>query len=332
MTENVPLHAGRVIMSSHGMHEMADGVVALLKSRGLTMIQQKVECQVFANGELKPTIPDTVRGEHVFLLDSLQLPDPNVALMRVLLTCDALKRASVNGITLVLPFMPYLRQDRKDCPRVPISGKLIANLLQINGQVERIITFDMHVPQIQGFFEIPVDDLMGLTVLVDHCRSVTKTVTDVTVVAADMGGTKRAHKFAQKLGNGVPVAIIDKRRDDDGNANVFNLVGSVVKRDCIICDDMVDGGSTALTAMEALKNAGARSVQLYVTHAIFSAGAETRFAKYSARVVATNTIPRQADFVERHRSWLTYVPVDQLLSRAIYEASTVGGSISKLSS
>ncbi len=326
-------YRGGVLVSSNGMHEMAERIARLLGERGTPLRHIRAEHTQFANGELKPWIPETVRGEHVFLLHPLQAPDPNTAIMLMLLTADALTRASVAGITLVLPYIPYLRQDRKDRPRTPISARLIADLIESNSRVERIITLDMHADQEQGFFSIPVDNINARVIHAEHYRKkFCGDFSTVSVLAGDFGGAVRARRFATLLDARVPVSIIDKRRTGPNQAEVIGFVGeSVTGRDVILYDDMLDTGGTARGAVAEVMRLGARSVEICVTHGLFSNNAEAAFKTAGYPVVVTPTIPRAPAYWEMHASWLTSVPIDELLASAIYEASLVGGSVSKLS-
>ncbi len=326
-------YGGNIVVSSVGMHDMADRVAELLGEHSTPYSRLRADFTQFANGELKPWIPETVRGAHVFLLHALQEPDPNTAIMLMLLTADALKRASVAGITLVLPYIPYLRQDRKDKPRVPISARLLADLIEANGRVDRIITLDMHADQEQGFFSIPVDNINGMVVHAEYFRAeFNNDFSNVVVVAPDFGSAVRAERFARSLDGGVPVSIIQKRRPGPNQSEVVNFIGEQVDgRTVIIYDDMIDTGGTNRGAVRETLRQGARVVYTCATHGIFSGGAEAKFKEAGQRVVVTPSIPRLTDYYVEHESWLSFVSIDALVAKAIHEASIVGGSISKLS-
>jgi ribose-phosphate pyrophosphokinase len=334
MTQTKSAYGGSVIVSSEGMHETAERIAILLKGRDMPIQHVRAEYTKFANGEVKPWIPETVRGEHVFFLHPLQDPDPNTAIMLMLLTADALKRASVSGITLVLPYLPYLRQDRKDKPRVPISARLLADLIESNEKVDRVITLDMHADQEQGFFSIPVDNINARGVHADYFRKrFDGDFSNVIVVAPDFGGAVRARRFATRLGEHVPVSIIDKRRPGPNEVEVIGFVGEGVDgRDVILYDDMIDTGGTIRAAVAEIKGLGARSIRVCATHALLSADAAAAFQAASCSVVVTPSIPRPEDYWKANASWLDVVSIDELLTSAIHEASLVGGSISKLSS
>lgn len=312
---------------------MGRNIVSILEDTNGSFAHLEMECDTFANGEMKPWIPETVRGEHVFVLQALQEPDPNIALMQLLLTADALKRASVAGITMVLPYIPYLRQDRKDMPRVPISARLIADLIESNEKVERVITMDMHVDQEQGFFSIPVDNIRVAKIHAEYFKNMLgKKIRDVVVVSPDVGGASRARRFAQFIGEETKVALIDKRRTGRNKSEVLHFIGESLKgKIAIIFDDMIDTGGTNRGAAQAVMEQGAEEAYTCVTHGIFSKDAEEEFAKAGKPVVISSTIPRSKKYRKRNKSWLTVVPIDELLAEAIHQASLVGGSVSKLS-
>lgn len=314
------------------MYERAQRVVQILRAKyKVTLPHHRVSFEEFANGEVLPQIPVTVRREHVFLFHALQYPTPHDALMQLFLVNDALKRASVAGITLVVPYMSYLRQDRKNKPRVPISARLIADLIESNDAVERVITADMHADQEQGFFSLPVDNLTGMNLFVEYFKNhLGSGLAHACVVAPDFGGAVRARRFAKKLGD-LPVAIVEKRRPQANCAEIVSVIGeSVEGKEMLICDDMIDTGGTIRGVAHALKARGARNVFVCATHGIFSGGAEEQFATTGFRVVCTDSIPRDEEYVVRHISWLSIVTMDELLADAVYQASRVGGSISSL--
>jgi ribose-phosphate pyrophosphokinase len=322
-----------VAVSAPGMDTLAESVLAILRSKhGVTFPHLRMEFRRFANDEVLPRIPETVRRQHVFLFHPLQTPNPNEALIRLMLATDALRRASAAGITLVLPYICYLRQDRKDRPRVPISARAVADLIEMNKSVERIITFDMHADQAQGFFTIPVDNLRTVDLFADACRRrFSEQLNDVMVVAPDFGGVGRARAIALELGN-LPVAIIEKRRPEANKAEVVSVIGeSISGKRVIIYDDMADtGGTVRMVVGELLTRHQARDVTVLVTHGIFSGGAEEKFADAGFPVICTNSIPRAPEWLEGQRSWLTLQPLDDLLADAVHQASIVGGSVSML--
>src|ERR687889_266212 len=224
----------------------------------------EVSIKRFADGEIHLQILENVRGADAFALQPTCTPvEQN--LFELLLMIDALKRASAGRITAVLPYYGYARQDRKDKPRVPISAKLVASLLERAG-ADRVLSLDLHAAQIQGFFDIPVDHLFAAPVLIEHFRSLA--TTNLTVVSPDAGGVERARAFAKRLN--APLAIIDKRREEANVAEVMNVIGDVEGRDCIMVDDLIDTAGTLVKGAEALMEAGATSVAACATHAVLS--------------------------------------------------------------
>ncbi len=319
-----------VLLSSPLMHEFGSEVCLYLEEYAVSIPHYRINFTTFANGELLPQIPHTIRGQHVFFLHALQHPDPNTATMMMLIASDAIKRASAAGITLVVPYLSYLRQDRKDKPRVPISARLLADLIESNHAVKGLITIDMHAEQEQGFFSIPVDNLTGVTVFSEHLRrKFNSDFSDVIMMAPDFGGAVRNRRLARALGD-VPVCILEKRRTGPNKAEVFSVIGeSVADRRVVIYEDMIDSGGTAILASEKVAAMGAREVYLCATHGIFSCGAEKRFCEKNIAVACTNSIPRSADYYLQE-PWLTNVSVVSYFADAIHEAAQVGGSISKL--
>ena len=242
--------------------------------------------RTFSDGEIYLQIKENVRGADCFVIQSTCTPvDRNI--MELLLMIDALKRASADRITAVLPYYGYARQDRKDKPRVPISAKLVASLLERAG-ANRILSLDLHAAQIQGFFDVPVDHLFATPVMIEHFRSGESE--DLTVVSPDAGGVERARAFAKRLN--APLAIIDKRREEPNVADVMHIVGDVVDRRCLIVDDLIDTGGTLVKSVEALLTAGAKAVSACATHAVLSGRAVERIEQSRiSEVVLTNSIP-----------------------------------------
>jgi len=319
-----------VLLSSPLMHDFGSEVCLYLESYGMSVPHYCVDFTTFANGELLPQIPHTIRGQHVFFLHALQHPDPNMATMMMLIANDAIKRASAVGITLVVPYLAYLRQDRKDKPRVPISARLLADLIESNHLVKGVITIDMHAEQEQGFFSIPVDNLTGAMVFSEHLRQkFNDDFSNLVMMAPDFGGAVRNRRLARALGD-VPVCILEKRRIGPNRAEMLSVIGeSIVGKDVVMYEDMIDSGGTAIEASEKVMGMGARSVYLCATHGIFSRGAEKRFAEKNIGVACTNSIPRSADYYVQ-QPWLTNVSVVSYFADVIHEAAQVGGSISKL--
>ncbi|GHA17231.1 ribose-phosphate pyrophosphokinase [Devosia pacifica] len=233
------------------------------------------DCEVkrFADNEIFVEIQENVRGEDVFVLQSTSYP-ANDNLMELLIICDALKRSSARRITAVIPYFGYARQDRKSASRTPISAKLVANLITEAG-ANRVLTLDLHAEQIQGFFDIPTDNLFSAPVMVRDIRD-RHDLEKVMIVSPDVGGVKRARNVASRIG--ANLAIVDKRRPRAGVSEVMNIIGDVEGQTCILIDDIIDSGGTLINAAEALLNAGAKDVSAYITHGVLSENASARIA------------------------------------------------------
>jgi ribose-phosphate pyrophosphokinase len=272
------------------------------------------DARTFANGELYARFDESVRGTDAFVIQSHAAPI-NEWLMEQLIMVDALKRASAKRITVVSPFYPYARQDKKGRGREPISARLVADLYKAAG-ADRIMSIDLHAAQIQGFFDGPVDHLFAMPVLLEHFRQLLDPQT-LTVVSPDMGRVRVADIWSDKLG--VPLAIIHKRRDPlvPNQVSVHEIVGTVEGRVCLLVDDLIDTGRTIVKAAEALKANGAIGVVVAATHAVFSTPAVDILQDPSIdRVVVTDTLP-----VPESKRWdrLTVLPIAPLLARAIRE-------------
>ncbi|HXV69333.1 MAG TPA: ribose-phosphate pyrophosphokinase [Nitrospira sp.] len=240
----------------------------------------------FSDGEIRVKIDENVRGADVFVVQSCCQP-VNDSLMELLIIIDALKRSSANRITAVIPYFGYARQDRKDQPRVPITAKLVADLITTAG-TDRVLTMDLHAGQIQGFFNVPVDHLYALPVLLDYITK--KKITDLVVVSPDAGGVERARAFAKRLQ--ANLAIIDKRREGPNQAQIMNIIGDVQGKSVLLLDDMIDTAGTIVQGAQACADQGAREVWTACTHAVLSGPALDRLQKSCiSQVVVTNTIP-----------------------------------------
>jgi ribose-phosphate pyrophosphokinase len=252
----------------------------------LNLPRGKATITRFSDGECYVQVLENVRGADVFVVQPTCFP-VDEHLMELLLLVDALKRASARRITTVIPYYGYARQDRKDKPRVPVSSKLIADLLTTAG-AHRALVVDLHAPQIQGFFNIPVDHLFASPVLVDHFRKMQ--LPNLTVVSPDAGGVERARFFAKKID--AALAIVDKRRTDMNVAEVMHVIGDVKGRSCLIIDDIIDTAGTLVKTAEALVNAGAARVYACASHPVLSGEAIERISKSRLEeVIVTNTIP-----------------------------------------
>jgi len=241
----------------------------------------------FADGELKIKIDENIRGRDVYIVQSTQPPADNI--LELLLFLDAAKRASAERVTAVIPYFGYARQDRKDEPRVPISSKLIANLLTVSG-ANRILTIDLHSEQIQGFFDIPVDQLYAAPVFIEYYKA--RSLNDYVIVSPDAGRVKHVRGFARRLGKEIPIAIVDKRRTGPNQSEVFNIIGEVTGKTALIYDDILDTGGTMIGAAEALTVNGAKEVYACTAHALLSRDAPQRIQNSPIKeLVVTNTIP-----------------------------------------
>jgi ribose-phosphate pyrophosphokinase len=260
---------------------LAEGICAYI---GIP--QTKALVRRFADMEIFVEIQENVRGADVFVLQSTSFP-ANDHLMELLIIIDALRRASARRITAVIPYFGYARQDRKPGPRTPISAKLVANLITRAG-VDRVLTVDLHAGQIQGFFDIPTDNLFAAPVMVRDIKQ-RFDLGDVIVVSPDVGGVVRARGLAKRIN--VPLAIIDKRRERPGESEVANVIGEVDGHICILIDDIVDSGGTLLNAADALLEKGANAVYGYISHGVLSGGAVARVNKSNLKeLVITDTI------------------------------------------
>jgi ribose-phosphate pyrophosphokinase len=242
----------------------------------------------FSDGEAEINIGEVVRGSDVFIIQST-CPPVNDNLVELLIIIDALKRASAGRITAVIPYFGYARQDRKAKARDPISSKLIANLITVAG-ADRVLTMDLHAPQIQGFFDIPVDHLLGMPILANHFKEKYESFEDIVVVSPDVGSVTRARKIAERLE--VPIAIIDKRRPKANVCEVMNIIGDVKGKKAIIVDDLIDTAGTVVNATNALIERGAKEVYACCTHAVLSGPAVDRIKQSQIKeLVVLDTIP-----------------------------------------
>ena len=246
----------------------------------------KSTVEKFSDGEISVNVWESVRGRDCFIVQSTNDP-VNDNLMELLIMTDALRRASCNSVTAVMPYYGYARQDRKAKARDPITAKLVANMITAAG-IDRVITMDLHAPQEQGYFDIPVDHMLGQPMLTDYFRL--KNLDDLVIVSPDHGSVKRARNMAKPLN--VPIAIIDKRRPEPNKSEIMNIVGDIKGRNCIILDDLIDTAGTICNAAQALTDLGAKSVYACATHAVLSGPAIERIDKSPIEeMVLLNTIP-----------------------------------------
>ena len=252
----------------------------------LEMPLSEASIKRFSDGEISIQISESVRGKDVFIIQPTSAP-ANSNLMELLIMTDALKRSSAKSITAVVPYYGYARQDRKAAPRVPISAKLVANLMETSG-ITRMVTVDLHASQIQGFFDIPVDNLYGAMLFMDYIKA--KNFKNPVIASPDIGGVARARYFAKKLG--LDMVIVDKRREKANESEVMNVIGEVKGKDIILIDDMIDTAGTMVKGAQALKELGANSVMACCTHPVLSGPAYERIEEGALdELVVANTIP-----------------------------------------
>jgi ribose-phosphate pyrophosphokinase len=283
---------------------LAEEIVAIM---GIPLGDSQVSR--FSDGEIRVKVNESVRGADIFIVQPTSAP-ANDNLMELLIMVDAMKRASAGSINVVMPYYGYGRQDRKAGARDPITAKLIANLIETAG-VDRLITMDLHATQIQGFFDIPVDHLLGVPIIADHLLQ--KKIEDVVVVSPDHGGATRARLLAERLK--APIAIIDKRRPDANIVEIMNIVGDVNGRNVILIDDIIDTAGTLVQAADALTDAGAKEIYATCTHPVLSGPAIERLAESRIKgLVVTNSIPLPA---EKQIGMIEVLSIAPLISEAI---------------
>ena len=269
----------------------------------------------FSDGEIYVEINENIRGNSVFVIQSTSTP-ANDNLMELLLVIDALRRSSAKNITAVIPYFGYARQDRKVAPRTSISAKLVSNLIA-NAGANRVVTVDLHAGQIQGFFDIPVDNLFATPIFARHARKKIKSK-KIVCVAPDVGGTERARALGKLLGVGL--AIVDKRRPKPGQSQVMNVIGDVKNHTCIIVDDIIDSGGTIVNAAKALKERGAKEVYVYITHGVLSGDAVKKIKNSVIKnLVITDTIDNLSK--TKNVKNIEVLPISALMAEAIKRIS-----------
>ena len=269
----------------------------------------------FADGEIYIEINENIRGNSIFIIQSVSSP-ANDNLMELLLCIDALKRSSAKNITAVIPYFGYARQDRKVVPRTSISAKLVSNLIT-NAGADRVVTVDLHAGQIQGFFDIPVDNLFATPIFAKHIKRKIKS-NNIICVAPDVGGVERARALGKKLDVGL--AIVDKRRPSPGKSQVMNVIGNVKNKICILTDDIIDSGGTIVNAADALVKRGAKEVHVYATHGVFSGDAVKKIKNSKIKnLVITDSID-SSDKLKKVRN-IEVLSISILLAEAIKRIS-----------
>lgn len=276
------------------------------------------EIKRFSDGEISVQISESVRGKEVFIIQSTCSP-ANVNLMELLILTDALRRSSASSITAIMPYFGYARQDRKAAPRVPITAKLVANMIQVAG-IDRVVTIDLHAGQIQGFFDIPVDNLYGSIIFNDYVKN--KNLKNPIIASPDIGGVARARSFAKKLG--VDMVIVDKRREKANEAEIMNIIGDVEGKDVILVDDMIDTAGTILKGAKVLKDKGATSVMACCTHAVLSGDAYERIENGELdELIVSDTIPLKQECSKI--KVLSVAPTFAEVIRRVYHNESVNG-------
>ncbi len=297
------------IFSGNSNLELANGI-----SEALNIPLGKASVKRFSDGEVNVEINESVRGKRVFIIQSTCKP-ANENIMELLIMIDAFKRASAYSITAVIPYYGYARQDRKVAPRAPISAKLVSDLLQVAG-IDRLLTVDLHAGQIQGFFDIPVDHLYALPVMIDYIKSniLDKNNEELVIVSPDAGGVERARAYAKKINAGL--AIVDKRRDKPNQSKALHVIGDVTNKIAVIVDDIVDTAGTLCNSSDALLSNGAKKVYACITHPVLSGPAIERLNNSSLeKLIVTNTIPLSEE--GKNSSKIKVLSVASLLAEAI---------------
>ncbi len=287
-------------------------------SKYLSLPLSEATIKRFSDGEINVQIRESVRGKDVFVIQPTCAP-ANVNLMELLIVSDALRRSSANSITAVVPYFGYARQDRKAAPRVPITAKLVANMMQTAG-VNRVVTMDLHAGQIQGFFDVPVDNLYGSIVFVDFLKA--QNLKNPIIASPDVGGVARARSFAKKLN--LDMVIVDKRREEANKSEVMNVIGDVKDKDVILIDDMIDTAGTIIKAATAFKERGATSVMAFCTHAVLSGIAYENIANPALdKLIVTDTIPLKDGANTDKIKILSVAPLFGEVIRRVYHDESV---------
>ncbi len=298
------------LLSGNSNKPLSKNIAKYLKSK---LVNSSI--RNFSDGEIYVEINENIRGNSIFIIQSVSSP-ANDNLMELLLCIDALKRSSAKNITAVIPYFGYARQDRKVVPRTSISAKLVSNLIT-NAGADRVVTVDLHAGQIQGFFDIPVDNLFATPIFAKHIKRKIKTK-NLICVAPDVGGVERARALGKKLDVGL--AIVDKRRPSPGKSQVMNVIGNVKNKVCILTDDIIDSGGTIVNAADALLKRGAKEVHVYATHGVFSGDAVKNIKNSKIKnLVITDSID-SSDKFKKVRN-IEVLSISVLLAEAIKRIS-----------
>ena len=298
------------LLSGTGNLELSKKIAQKLK---LKLVNSNIKR--FADGEIYVEINENIRGNSIFVIQSISTP-ANDNLMELLICIDALRRSSAKNITAVIPYFGYARQDRKVVPRTAISAKLVSNLIT-NAGAHRIVTVDLHAGQIQGFFDIPVDNLFSTPIFSKHIKKYISNK-NIICVAPDVGGVERARALGQKLNVGL--AIVDKRRSAPGKSQVMNIIGNVKGKNCLLVDDIIDSGGTIVNAAKALKEKGAKDVYVYVTHGVLSGNAVEQINNSKIKkLILTDTIDNSNKI--KKSSKIVVLSISNLMAEAIKRIS-----------
>tara|TARA_Y100001949_G_scaffold66140_1_gene55941 strand:- start:1931 stop:2863 length:933 start_codon:yes stop_codon:yes gene_type:complete len=298
------------LLSGTGNLELSKKIAQNLK---LKLVNSNIKR--FADGEIYVEINENIRGNSIFVIQSISTP-ANDNLMELLICIDALRRSSAKNITAVIPYFGYARQDRKVVPRTAISAKLVSNLIT-NAGAHRIVTVDLHAGQIQGFFDIPVDNLFSTPIFSKHIKKYISNK-NIICVAPDVGGVERARALGQKLNVGL--AIVDKRRPAPGKSQVMNIIGNVKGKNCLLVDDIIDSGGTIVNAAKALKEKGAKDVYVYVTHGVLSGNAVEQINNSKIKkLILTDTIDNSNKI--KKSSKIVILSISNLMAEAIKRIS-----------
>ena len=298
------------LLSGTGNLELSKKIAQNLK---LKLVNSNIKR--FADGEIYAEINENIRGNSIFVIQSISTP-ANDNLMELLICIDALRRSSAKNITAVIPYFGYARQDRKVVPRTAISAKLVSNLIT-NAGAHRIVTVDLHAGQIQGFFDIPVDNLFSTPIFSKHIKKYISNK-NIICVAPDVGGVERARALGQKLNVGL--AIVDKRRPAPGKSQVMNIIGNVKGKNCLLVDDIIDSGGTIVNAAKALKEKGAKDVYVYVTHGVLSGNAVEQINNSKIKkLILTDTIDNSNKI--KKSSKIVVLSISNLMAEAIKRIS-----------
>ena len=299
------------LLSGTSNQTLSSKIAKLLKTK---LINSNIKR--FSDGEIYAEINENIRGNSIFVIQSTSNP-ANDNLMELLICIDALRRSSAKNITAVIPYFGYARQDRKVVPRTAISAKLVSNLITNSG-AHRVLTVDLHAGQIQGFFDVPVDNLFTTPLFTRHIKKNIKSKNNLICVPPDIGGAERARSLGRKINSGI--AIVDKRRPSPGKSEVMNVVGNVKNKTCIIVDDIIDSGGTIVNAAKALKDKGAKEIYVYITHAVLSGTAVEKIDRSSIKkLIVTDTIDNSKKI--KKTSKIEVLSISGLMAEAIKRIS-----------